>query len=69
MSQRAPHWETLPLCHYHHQGAWGVHTRPGEWKQKFGRERDMLHEVRVMLLERYGEVLLADGMASDITDT
>jgi hypothetical protein len=26
MGQKASDYETIPLCHYHHQGSEGIHT-------------------------------------------
>lgn len=41
--------ETIPLCHDHHQGANGVHTRPAWWKEEFGLDTDYLPEVRAQV--------------------
>lgn len=46
MGQRASHYEAIPLCHRHHQGADGIHalgTR--EWERHYGTEADLLAEV------------------------
>lgn len=51
-SQRASHYETLPLCGQHHQtGGYGVafHAGPKVWQQTYGTERELLAEVHEML--------------------
>lgn len=50
MSQRASHFEVLPLCHYHHQGEEGIHTLGRRrWEAKFGTELQLLEQVRAEL--------------------
>ena len=51
MSQRASHFEAVPLCREHHQGDTGVH---GLGRRAFERvygctERELLAEVRELL--------------------
>lgn len=48
-SQRASHYETLPLCGLHHQhGGYGVAFHAGQeaWEEKYGTERELLAQVR-----------------------
>lgn len=42
---KRPDAETIPLCHDHHQGANGVHTRVAWWQEEFGQDVDYLPEV------------------------
>lgn len=52
MGQRASHYETLPLCPYHHRsGGYGnaFHAGPRIWQEKFGTERELLAQVRELL--------------------
>lgn len=50
MGQRASHYETFPLCHYHHQGSMGIHHMGTKaWQAMFGRELDFVNEVNARL--------------------
>ena len=50
MSQRASHWEVIPICHHHHQGAEGIHTLGTKtWQARYGAERDLLAQIRMEL--------------------
>ena len=52
MSQRASHYETIPLCPTHHQhGGHGVAIHAGQkaWELKFGTERELLEQVQNLL--------------------
>ena len=52
MGQRAGDDCAIPLCHYHHQGAEGIHTLGTRtWQAKYGAERDLLDRVRQELGE------------------
>ncbi len=47
-SQRASHFEVLPLCAHHHRtGGFGeaFHAGPKEWQNKFGNERELLNDI------------------------
>lgn len=57
LSQRASHWETIPLCHFHHQGPDGIHTiGTRRWEATHGTERKLLAQVRRELgIETEGE--------------
>lgn len=53
-AQRASHKETLPLCPSHHQtGGYGIalHAGQKEWERRYGTERQLLRQVRLMLGE------------------
>ena len=53
MGQRASHFETIPLCHYHHQGAEGIHTiGTKRWQAKYGYERELLAKTLAMVAEK-----------------
>lgn len=46
MGQRAGHFDVLPLCHRHHQGADGIHTIGTKvWQKKYGTEIELLKKV------------------------
>lgn len=52
MGQRASHYETIPLCRFHHQdGGHGVAIHAGKktWEAKFGTELALLEKVRGIL--------------------
>lgn len=53
-SERASHFETLPLCPPHHQDADGsprfgghvaFHRRPEEFEERYGTERELLAQT------------------------
>ena len=46
MSQRAPWWETLPLCENHHRGTYSTHGRDrAQFHEDQGTEREMLERL------------------------
>lgn len=48
MSQRASHYQVLPLCGTHHQtGGYGVaiHAGQKEWESRYGTELELLEQV------------------------
>ena len=48
MSQRASHFQVLPLCGAHHQtGGYGVaiHCGQKEWESRYGTEIELLEQV------------------------
>lgn len=52
MSQRASHYETLPLCPEHHRlGSYGkaFHAGRKAWEANFGQERELLEQVNKLL--------------------
>lgn len=55
IAQRAADEDTIPLCHYHHQGAEGFHTLGKRaWEAKYGSQRDLLADTmsRIEMLKR-----------------
>lgn len=40
--EKTPDREAIPLCHLHHQGAFGIHTDKDAWVQEFGDDRDYI---------------------------
>ena len=52
MGQKASHFETIPLCHFHHQGKEGIHTLGTRaWEAKYGKETDLLETVKHLVKE------------------
>lgn len=48
ISQRASHFETIPLCPFHHRsGGYGnaFHAGKKVWEARFGTERELLKKV------------------------
>ena len=43
VGKRSSHFDTIPLCHAHHQGEYGVGFHSGKkiWEEKFGTEREL----------------------------
>lgn len=55
MGQKASDFETIPLCHNHHQGSRGIHTLGvRKWQGIFGMERDFLRET---IFSIYGDAV------------
>lgn len=41
--EKRKHDKVIPLCHYHHQGAEGIHhLGKKEWRRRYGHELDYL---------------------------
>jgi hypothetical protein len=52
MALRSSHFDTIPLCYFHHQGKGGIHTIGRRtWEQKNGTEEELLQKVRHLLGE------------------
>lgn len=52
MSQRASHFDAIPLCHFHHRtGGHGLAIHAGQktWEAKFGTEKELLAQVKELL--------------------
>lgn len=50
LSQRASHFETIPLCpHHHRHGYDAVHVDKRLFERKFGTELELLEQVRAMI--------------------
>jgi hypothetical protein len=50
--RKAPDIETIPLCHFHHLGAGGIHTNKAAWEAQWGPDRAYLPWVAKMLAEK-----------------
>jgi hypothetical protein len=48
-SRKASDFETIPLCHNHHQGADGIHTNKTLWADRYGFDHEFLPVVADML--------------------
>ena len=46
----------IPLCHHHHQGADGIHTRRAWWVETFGPDTDYLSVVADALAGEQTEI-------------
>ena len=40
--RKASDFDTIPLCHFHHQGDDGIHTSKRAWEAKYGLDTDYL---------------------------
>lgn len=40
--RKASDFDTIALCHFHHQGADGIHTSKRAWEAKYGLDTDYL---------------------------
>ena len=50
MGVRPSHYQTIPLCHFHHQGAEGIHTIGKKtWEAKYGTQQEMLEKTKELL--------------------
>lgn len=53
MAERAPWWETIPLCHEHHTGSVSGYCTHGAYRSEFhfdvGSEIELLARVNVFL--------------------
>ncbi len=43
--RKASDLQTIPLCHYHHLGAGGIHTNKSLWEETHGPDTDFLAVV------------------------
>lgn len=58
MSQRNSDYRAIPLCPLHHQtGGYGVAIHAGQkrWEELYGTEEKLLHQVREIYEQEYGE--------------
>ena len=57
ISQRAPDSEAIPLCFIHHRseggGQIGYHTSPLGFIERYGTERELLHQVKELIKKCY----------------
>lgn len=50
LSQRASHYDTLPICFRHHRGADGIHTLgTRKWERLYGEQTEHLKRTREQL--------------------
>ena len=45
ISNRSSHYETIPLCHDHHQGQFSIHNSKQEFESMYGTEHEMLQKT------------------------
>tara|TARA_A100001391_G_C5029344_1_gene267936 strand:+ start:550 stop:867 length:318 start_codon:yes stop_codon:yes gene_type:complete len=50
IGNRSSHYETIPLCHDHHQGQFSIHNCKKQFEDKYGTERELLN-ITLMELE------------------
>jgi len=43
--RKTPDRHAIPLCHYHHQGAGGIHTNKRLWVEKYGPDTDYIAQT------------------------
>lgn len=58
MGLRASHYDTIPLCPYHHQhGPFGhaVHNGTKTFEKNYGTQRELLERTQEKLKQKYGE--------------
>ena len=48
---RSSHYETIPLCHFHHQGQFSIHNNKKAFEKKYGSEKELLEIVKRRLNE------------------
>ena len=59
MSKRSTHYETIPLCPYHHRTSKeSYHQNPKEFTEKWGTQEELLDETLRMI---YGEDKIKQG--------
>jgi hypothetical protein len=42
MGRRSSHYDTIPLCYFHHQGQGGIHHNKKIFEKKYGTEQEIL---------------------------
>jgi len=42
---RSSHYQTIPLCHDHHQGQFSIHNCKQEFESMYGTEHEMLQKT------------------------
>jgi hypothetical protein len=43
--QKANHYEVIPLCPSHHQGAFSIHNTKRQFEAMYGTEAELLHRT------------------------
>ena len=46
IGRRSSHYETIPLCHFHHQGQFSIHNNKKAFEKKYGTEKELLEIVK-----------------------
>jgi hypothetical protein len=42
---RSGHYQTIPLCHDHHQGQFSIHNCKEQFEAMYGTEEELLHRT------------------------
>ena len=45
IGNRSSHYETIPLCHDHHQGQFSIHNSKQEFESMYGTEKQLLQKT------------------------
>ena len=45
IGNRSSHYETIPLCHDHHQGKFSIHNSKKEFEAMYGTEKQLLQKT------------------------
>ena len=45
IGNRSSHYETIPLCHDHHQGQFSIHNSKQEFEAMYGTEKQLLQKT------------------------
>ena len=58
ISNRSSHYETIPLCHDHHQGKFSIHNSKQEFEDKYGTEQELLNKtlMELEILEKVNDL-------------
>ena len=58
IGNRSSHYETIPLCHDHHQGQFSIHNSKQEFEDKYGTEQELLNKtfMELEILEKVNDL-------------
>ena len=58
IGNRSSHYETIPLCHDHHQGKFSIHNSKQEFEDKYGTEQELLNKtlMELEILEKVNDL-------------
>ena len=45
IGMRSSHYQTIPLCHDHHQGQFSIHNCKEQFEARYGTEAELLHRT------------------------
>ena len=45
IGMRSGHYQTIPLCHDHHQGQFSIHNCKEQFEAMYGTEEELLHRT------------------------